>query len=150
MVIDCLFCKIVKGEIPSWKIFEDENFLAILDPFPSIEGQIIVIPKKHVAEDIWRMESSIRTEFLDVVNKVVDRIKTVLNVRKVALVFEGEEVPHVHAKLFPMHDPKGSGKAEKGYYGEYPGFLDTRSGPRMDDKKLDELRERLKFPPEAD
>ena len=67
---------------------------------------------------------------------------------RVALVFEGTGVAHVHAKLVPLHGglAKGIGSAvshEQAFYAEYPGWLTTADGPRMDDAQLDEIQARI-------
>lgn len=55
---DCLFCKIVAGEIPSYKIRENDEFEAILDAFPEVKGQTLVIPKKHYDSDIFLIDET--------------------------------------------------------------------------------------------
>jgi len=50
---DCVFCKIAKGEIDSYKVYEDEDFLAILDAFPSMKGQVLVISKGHIVPSLF-------------------------------------------------------------------------------------------------
>lgn len=54
---DCIFCKIIKGEIPSYKVYEDEEFLGILDIFPNTKGMTLLIPKNHLIPMhlIWKM-----------------------------------------------------------------------------------------------
>ena len=56
---DCLFCKIIKGDIPSVKIWEDDNHIAILDAFPNTKGATLVIPKKHYDSYIFDMDDQI-------------------------------------------------------------------------------------------
>jgi len=102
---DCVFCKIVKGEIPSEKTYEDDNFIAILDINPDMEGHTLIFPKKHF-ETILDTPSSLGGEFLDAIKKValdlIDKGKAeafniVFNTYKLA----GQEVPHVHAHIMP-------------------------------------------------
>ena len=58
---DCIFCKIIAGEIPSVKIWENDEFVAILDAFPACRGQILVIPKRHYDSDIFLMDDDVYT-----------------------------------------------------------------------------------------
>ncbi len=68
---DCIFCKIAKGEIPSVKIWEDDEFFAILDLFPNTKGMTLVIPKSHYDSDVFEMDDEIYQRFLLAVKKVV-------------------------------------------------------------------------------
>ena len=102
---DCIFCKIVKGKVPADKVYEDENFIAILDINPEMEGHTVVLPKKHF-KTLLDLPSTLGTEMLDAIKKValklIDENKAegfnvVINNYKVA----GQEVPHVHAHILP-------------------------------------------------
>ena len=102
---DCIFCKIVNGEIPSKKVYEDDNFIGILDINPEMEGHTLVIPKKHF-KTLLDMPSSLGNEYLDAIKKVsLDLIKkekaegfnVTFNINRLA----GQEVDHVHAHIFP-------------------------------------------------
>jgi len=68
-VNDCIFCKIVKGEIPSAKTYDSDNFIGILDIHPKAEGHIVIIPKKHF-KTILDMPSSLGGELIDAVKEV--------------------------------------------------------------------------------
>lgn len=72
---DCIFCKIVAGEIPSVKIWEDEDFLAILDVFPTTQGQALVLSKRHADADIFVLEDALYTDLMLAVKKVVEVLK---------------------------------------------------------------------------
>lgn len=100
---DCIFCKIAKGEIPSEKVYEDDNFLSILDITPETIGHTLVIPKKHF-KTILDVPTSLGNEFLEAIkNTTLKLIKThkaegfniVFNNYKIA----GQEVDHVHAHI---------------------------------------------------
>jgi len=72
---NCIFCKIIAGEIPSVKIWEDEDFLAILDVFPNTKGQTLVMPKRHVDSDVFDLDDDMYTRYLLAVKRVVDFLK---------------------------------------------------------------------------
>ena len=72
---DCIFCKIVAGEIPSVKIWEDDGFIAILDAFPACKGQVLVIPKRHYDSDIFLMSDDVYASLMLVTKKVAALMK---------------------------------------------------------------------------
>lgn len=106
---DCIFCKIVKGEIPSEKIWEDEEFLAIIDAFPIMQGQVLVIPKKHIEPYVFGLEDETYSQIMLAAKKVTKKIDESLKPIKTGMIIEGLEVPHIHLKLLPLMTEKGYG-----------------------------------------
>ena len=102
---DCIFCKIVKGEIPSAKIYEDKEFLVILDAFPYVEGQTLVIPKKHIAPYLFNTDDEFYSKIMLFSKKVARAIDKSLKPLKTGLIVEGLELDHVHIKLYPLTKP---------------------------------------------
>jgi histidine triad (HIT) family protein len=98
---ECIFCKIVKGEVPCHKIYEDEVFLAFLDAFPLCEGHTLIIPKRHYRW-VWDVENI--GEYFSVCQKVANHYKRVLKIDLIICHIYGEEVPHAHIQLFPALD----------------------------------------------
>jgi histidine triad (HIT) family protein len=98
---DSIFTKIVKGEIPSHKVYEDALTMAFLDIHPVQPGMTVVIPKKQV-EFIWDLPEEDYLAVMSSVYKVAQRIREVLGVHYVGEVIEGVEVPHAHVKLIPF------------------------------------------------
>lgn len=105
---NCIFCKIVKGEIPSYKVYEDENFLAFLDIRPLNPGHTLVIPKKHFRW-VWDIENI--GEYYKVVKKIANAIKKVHKTDYVISLVFGEEVDHAHTWLIPRFKDDGHGSA---------------------------------------
>ena len=101
-MLDCIFCKIVAGEIPCVKIWEDENFLAILDVLPAIKGQTLVVSKHHMSSDIFVLWDEEYCGLLVAAKKVVAVLKKWLQVERVGMVVEWMEVDHAHVKLYPF------------------------------------------------
>ena len=99
---DCVFCKIVAGEIPSVKIWENDDFVALLDAFPACKGQTLVLPKRHYDSDIFLMNDSLYSSLLLATKDVVDIMKKWLWVEKIGMVVEWLQVPHAHIKLYPF------------------------------------------------
>ena len=98
-----IFDKLIAGEIKSWVVWEDDEFMAFLTPFPNTPGLTIVIPKKNPGDYVFDLSDDKYCEFLKVVKKVGKILQNALNVKRVALVFEGTGVAHVHAKLYPLY-----------------------------------------------
>ena len=97
-----IFSKIVKDEIPSFKIHEDDGFLAFLDVYPLKKGHTLVIPKKQ-ADYIFDIDSE---EYLNLWNfaKIIAKaIKKVIKCKRVSIVVIGLEVPHAHIHLIPIN-----------------------------------------------
>ena len=102
---DSLFTKIIKGEIPAHKIYEDESTLAFLDLFPIVKGHTLVIPKTQV-ENIWDLPDSDYAAVMATVKKVALRLDKVLSPAKVGLKVMGTDVPHAHVHIIPFNDPE--------------------------------------------
>lgn len=98
---DSIFTKIVKGEIPSHKVYEDALTMAFLDIHPVQPGMTVVIPKKQV-EFIWDLPEEDYLAVMSSVYKVAQRIREVLGVHYVGEIIEGVEIPHAHVKLIPF------------------------------------------------
>lgn len=142
-----IFDEIIDGKIPSWKIWEDERYLAFLTPFANVRGATVVIPKINPGDNVFNLDDDQITGLMLAARKVAKLLEAALDVKRVGLVFEGEAVPHVHAKLYPMHELDGDRSkfpAQKVFYPVYPGFLSTIDGPKMSDEELNELQAKIK------
>ena len=141
---DCIFCKIVAGEIPSYKIYEDENFLGILDLFPGMKGMTLLLTKEHYDSYIFEMPDNIYTDFVLTAKKLGQIIDKNMGVKRTAMVMEGMGVNHAHIKLYPLHGLGEEYQAiipdEKKYSDKYEGYLSTLMGPKADDEELKELQ----------
>lgn len=96
-----IFSKIVNGEIPAYKVAEDENFLAFLDISPVAKGHTLVIPKKEV-EYLFDLEDGLYTGLHLFAKKVAVGLKKAIPCKKVGVLVLGLEVPHAHIHLIPM------------------------------------------------
>jgi diadenosine tetraphosphate (Ap4A) HIT family hydrolase len=143
---DCIFCKIAKGEVPAIKIWEDEKHLAILDRNPNTEGITLILTKKHFNSYIFDMPKKEYLELLNASKEVAKLLEKGLNVKKIAMVFEGEGVNHIHTKLYPMHNIDISKFGELNgnvYFKEYPGYITTLVGPTKSNEELNKVREKI-------
>ena len=137
----CIFCKIVSGKIPSVKVWEDDEFLAILDVNPNIRGMTLVLTKKHFDSYVFSMTNEIYQNFMSASQKVAKLLEKGLQVKRVAMVMEGMGVNHAHIKLYPMHGLEEEFQEmwakEKVFFDSYPGYITTQLGPQ---KTLEELK----------
>lgn len=100
---DSIFTKIINGEIPSHKVYEDEKTLAFMDIHPVTKGHVLVIPKVQV-EFIWQLKDSDYQALMNSVQKVMKRQIEVLDQPHVSLRTVGVDVPHTHVHLIPFTD----------------------------------------------
>ncbi len=141
---ETIFDKILKGEIKSWKVWEDESYFAFLTPFPNTPGMTIVIPKKNIGDYIFSLNESDYQNLMEASRKVAKILEKAFNTPRIAIVFEGTGVAYVHAKLYPLHGEL-AGETEvwsshKEFYPEYVGYISTVEGPKMDDAELDQIQ----------
>lgn len=100
-----IFSKIIKGEIPCYKIAEDEHHLAFLDIMPIAKGHTLVIPKKEV-DYIFDLEEEEYKNLWAFAQKVSKQIKSAIPCVKVGVAVVGLEVPHTHIHLVPINEIK--------------------------------------------
>ncbi|MCX6720886.1 MAG: HIT family protein [Candidatus Staskawiczbacteria bacterium] len=129
--MDCIFCKIVKGEIPCYKVYEDEDFIAFMDINPINNGHVLVIPKKH-SELVSGLDKNILSKIMPLAEKIGSAIRK-SGIKCEGMNFEifdgktaGQEVPHVHLHLIPRF-------SEDGYEHKYPaGYCDPNTRERLE------------------
>ncbi|MEX0720137.1 MAG: HIT family protein [Balneolaceae bacterium] len=98
-----IFTKIIEGEIPSFKIAEDENYYAFLDINPSAEGHTLVIPKKET-DYIFDIQSDELRGLIIFAKKVAQGMDKALHPIRTGIIVEGLEVPHAHIHLIPIYE----------------------------------------------
>ena len=96
-----IFSKIVRNEIPSYKVYENENFLAFLDINPLKKGHTLVIPKKEV-DYIFDLKSKEYQDLWNFAKLVAKGMKRVIKCERISIVVMGLEVPHAHIHLIPL------------------------------------------------
>lgn len=106
--MNCIFCKILNGEIPSNKVFENDNFIAILDAFPASEGHTLVIPKKHY-ENIFEIDEDTLKEGYAIAKKIANSIKKSLSAEDINILqnngaLAGQTVNHFHIHIIPRKE----------------------------------------------
>lgn len=96
-----IFTKIVQGEIPSYKVAEDDNFYAFLDINPLAKGHTLVIPKKEV-DYIFDLDEKTYEGLFRFTRKVAAAIESQISCKRLGMVAYGLDVPHVHIHLIPL------------------------------------------------
>ena len=108
---DCIFCKISSGEIPCYKVYEDENFLAFLDIHPQSVGHVQVITKAHYRW-VWDLSAGRQVspnigEYFEVVKKIAQAQQKAFKTELIRSQIFGDEVAHAHIWVFP-HATEGN------------------------------------------
>ena len=145
---DCIFCRIVNGEIDSAKIWEDGEFLAILDVNPNIKGMALVLTKKHYDSYVFDMPEDVYARFMEATKKVAKILEKGLGTKRVAIVMEGMGINHAHIKLYPLYGIVGKFEEiwakEKVFFDKYEGYISTQLCPKVDISQLKELAEEIR------
>ncbi|MBI4163989.1 MAG: HIT domain-containing protein [Candidatus Aenigmarchaeota archaeon] len=145
---DCVFCKIVNGDIDCAKVWEDGEFLAILDVNPNTNGMTLVIPKKHYESYVFDIPESVYKKLMVASRKVGKILEKGLNVKRVAMVMEGLGMNHAHIKLYPLHGLldrfKEMWAEDKVFFEKYKGYLSTQLGPKKDIEELKKLAKEIR------
>lgn len=100
-----IFSKIVAGEIPSYKVAEDDNCMAFLDIFPVAKGHVLVIPKKEV-DYLFDLDKDSYRVLMEFVRKVSRAMDKTIDCKRIGVAVLGLEVPHAHVHLVPLNSEK--------------------------------------------
>ena len=127
-----IFTKIVDGEIPCHKVYEDDRTLAFLDIHPTMDGHVLVIPKQQV-EFVWDLDDADYQALMDTVKKVGFRLRDILGTKYVGQMVIGTDVPHAHVHVLPFNQTS-----------EMKRTLES-STAEADHVRLAEIAKRLRF-----
>jgi len=150
---DCIFCKIVSGEVSSDKIWEDEKHLAILSIFPNTPGFTVVLTKEHKPSYAFENDDKTLTGLILASKKVANLLDAAFeDVARTGMILEGFGVDHLHSKLSPMHGtthtgkwkPIESGNRKKEFFEKYPGYLSSHDSAKADPKELEEIAQKIR------
>ncbi|MFH1744667.1 MAG: HIT family protein [bacterium] len=120
--MDCIFCKIINGDIPSYKVYEDDKVIAFLDILPISQGHTIVVPKIHVA-DVENLSDEHFLAMAGCVKKLGKAVMEALSVKGYSVFLDNksaanQHVPHVHFHLVPREEGDGLERWPQSGYGE--------------------------------
>lgn len=105
---DCIFCKIIRGEIPAHKVYEDAEFLALLDIRPWAPGHTLIVPKTH-HRWVWDVPNS--EAYFSLAKKIALAQRKAFETDFIISKIFGEEVPHAHIQVYPNEDTAGDKNA---------------------------------------
>ena len=100
-----IFTKIINRDVPAHFLYEDEHCVAILDAYPAVKGQSLVIPKKEI-DYAFDLDDDTYVHLFKTAKKIAKASDAALDAARTCLVVEGFDVPHVHIKIYPMTDTK--------------------------------------------
>ena len=106
--MDCIFCKIVNNELPSYKLYEDDKVLAFLDAFPSVYGHTLIVPKKHY-KDLDDIDQDVLNHLMEVSKKIKKQLEEKTNCDGISIQQNNgdlQEVKHYHLHLKPYFKVK--------------------------------------------
>ena len=134
---NCIFCKIIAGEIPAKVIMQNEKAMALLDAFPLAAGHSLVIPKSHYAK-VQEMSEQDAKALFEIVWKLVGAVETGSEVSASTIAIHngseaGQEVPHVHAHIVPRKRSDGAGAIHSMF----------KIKPKLSPQDMDSLCERI-------
>ena len=101
MMQDSIFTKIIKGEIPCYKIAEDDRFIAFLDVFPIKIGHTLVVPKAQI-DYLFDLDDRLLSDFMLFTKKVAQKMEKAISCERIGVAVIGLEVPHAHIHLVPL------------------------------------------------
>ena len=141
---DCLFCRIIRGDEHAWPVWEDEQHIAFLTPFPNTRGFTVVATKDHLPSYLFNLEHDKYSALLSAARTVGLLIDRALQTTRTGLIAEGMGVNHAHVKLIPMHGiPDGEWSPvlsrRRVFYETYPGYVASHDGPEADSNDLEEV-----------
>lgn len=128
---DCIFCKIITGEVPSHKVYEDERVLAFLDVNPINPGHTLIIPKSHHSQ-LWDLGDDEYQQLMSAAKKIALKIRQELKPLRVGQAVEGLAVDHAHVHLIPI---------EAGFEREFSKAKSDKNSP----DELKAMAERLRL-----
>ena len=134
-----LFARIISGELPQWRVWEDDSHIAFLTSFGNTPGYTVLVPRKHLGSDIFRLEDQEYAGMIKAAYTVAQHLITTFQVEHCGMFFEGYEIDYAHIKLVPVHQNYSNRKivvpilGPAAYHKAYEGYLTTQFGPLASD-----------------
>lgn len=129
---NCIFCKIAKGEIPSYKVYEDDDLIAFLDINPFAKGHTLLIPKKHT-KWVWDLDEKEYSNLMNTVKRIAKALGKKFNTEWIVEGISGIDVPHAHIHVIPRQIGDRLGE-----------FPDKILDPKPSDKEMKEIADWLR------
>ncbi|MEA1925421.1 MAG: HIT domain-containing protein [Candidatus Altiarchaeota archaeon] len=137
---ECIFCRIVKGELPARRVYEDEDVIGLLDIQPFSRGHVLVIPKKHV---VWfhEMSEELTCRVFKAAKRISEKMKKAYDVEYIDLFARGMRIPHVHIFLIPTI--KGEKNVFDMFVNMFSYVQENLTNP-FSDEEMDEIAKKLR------
>lgn len=150
-----LFARIIRGELPSWKVWEDVSNVAFLTPFANTPGYTVLVPRKHLSSDIFLLGKQDYSNMLCAAHTCMKILTQTFNVSQCGFIFEGFEIDYAHIKLIPIHksptddDSSSQISNHADFQMLYSGYVTSQPGPLLGDLRFildatNAMREALK------
>uniref|UniRef100_A0A3Q1H6M5 Si:ch211-256m1.8 n=1 Tax=Acanthochromis polyacanthus TaxID=80966 RepID=A0A3Q1H6M5_9TELE len=143
---DDLFSRIVRGEQQQWRVWEDSEHVAFLTPYPNSPGLTIVVPRKPLCSDIFKLDEPDYKALILATYKVAQLLEEGMKTPSVALIFEGFESDYAHAKLIPLLpslDDTKPDELQSECFQSYPGYVSSLDGPVADTEFLKSIHSKI-------
>ncbi|KAL8942744.1 MAG: hypothetical protein Q9216_001492 [Gyalolechia sp. 2 TL-2023] len=131
-----LFARLVRGEVPQWRIWEDKKHVTFLTPFGNTPGYTVLIPRKHLSSDVFSLDDHDYKDIITAAYRVAQHLKHAFEIAQCGMFFEGYEIDYAHVKLVPVHAHSvANGRpfiplpGSITFQEKYEGFLTSQSGP---------------------
>ncbi len=147
---DCVFCKIIAGELPSYKVWEDGKHMAFLSLHPNTEGFTVVVSKKHYESYAFEQTDEVLTGIVLAAKTVGQLLDAAFDdVGRTGLIMEGFGVNHLHAKLVPMHGTKSGGWKQRAktidtFFEYYKGYISSHDAPQASQRQLEGIANKIR------
>ncbi|CAL8578971.1 hypothetical protein XPA_004735 [Xanthoria parietina] len=152
-----LFARLVRGELPQSRVWEDGEHVAFLTPFANTPGFTVLVPREHLTSDIFGIDDADYANLMDASYTLAGHLMKAFGIPRCGMVFEGFEIDYAHVKLIPIHSRKvqdqslepGSSTEIAPYEEGYRGYVTSLNGPLLQDQEplvLDALSLRKMIP----
>lgn len=137
-----LFARIIRGELPSWKVWEDVSHVAFLTPFANTPGYTVLVPRKHLSSDIFSLGYQDFSNMLRAAHTCMKILTQTFHVSQCGFIFEGFEIDYAHIKLIPIHksptddDSTSQISNHADFQTIYSGYVTSQPGPILGDLRL--------------
>lgn len=135
-----LFARIVRGQLPQSRVWENEKHVAFLTPFANTPGLTVLVPRTHLSSDIFGLDIEDYCSLVRSAYSVAQVLKSALRLRRCGMTFEGFEIDYAHIKLIPIHENEGmeenlkqhNSPTKRSFEENYAGYVTTQDGFRSE------------------
>ncbi|MCJ1481016.1 hypothetical protein MMC06_001172 [Schaereria dolodes] len=136
-----IFARIIRGELPQWRVWENNSHVAFLTPYGNTPGFTVIVPRKHLGSDIFALSDNEYVEMVRAAYTVAQYLKEAFGVERCGMFFEGYEIDYAHVKLVPVHHHRLTCEGRTfdvvagaaSFQDTYQGYLTTQLGPLASD-----------------